>query len=240
MEALTRRSRINFQIVPFACTHQRLLDGLVAGGFFLVRHNPVDTGPQALLDLLESRFGADVRTLRDAAAMIARLGNPPGLASELARAVVLTRTYLCPSDADDPVECVRTFQEAGLIAPFRETLPRLSEVSFSSPAQLAERVDRFLNDPTARAAVSAEQAASVRSRLSYTAGMRRVIAGIHQRLTESAATRPAAQAPAAAATSIARELDPGSDDDCIPVTIHEWHPVREPGNPVRAPGGMAA
>ncbi|MEM9883982.1 MAG: hypothetical protein AAF800_13805, partial [Planctomycetota bacterium] len=43
LEALTRRSRINLQIIPSFCLHQRLLDGLVAGGFFLVRHHPSDT-----------------------------------------------------------------------------------------------------------------------------------------------------------------------------------------------------
>ena len=42
LEDLTRRSRINLQIVPFITLHQRLLDGLVAGGFFLVRDNPAD------------------------------------------------------------------------------------------------------------------------------------------------------------------------------------------------------
>ena len=33
LEELTRQSKINLQIVPFSCLHQRLLDGLVAGGF---------------------------------------------------------------------------------------------------------------------------------------------------------------------------------------------------------------
>src|SRR4030095_12213459 len=44
---LTRRSAINLQIVPSLCLHQRLLDGLAAGGFFLVRENPNDVHPQA-------------------------------------------------------------------------------------------------------------------------------------------------------------------------------------------------
>ena len=34
LEQLTRRSKINLQIVPSFCLHQRMLDGLVAGGFF--------------------------------------------------------------------------------------------------------------------------------------------------------------------------------------------------------------
>lgn len=35
-------SRINLQITPFGAVHQRLLDGLAAGGFFLVRQMPGD------------------------------------------------------------------------------------------------------------------------------------------------------------------------------------------------------
>lgn len=40
--AIYRASRINLQATPFGAVHQRLLDGLAAGGFFLIRHVPGD------------------------------------------------------------------------------------------------------------------------------------------------------------------------------------------------------
>src|SRR5262249_20137523 len=62
LEELTRRSLINLQIVPFACVHQRLLDGLVSGGFFLIREHPVNRIPADLTALVESHFDASIQT----------------------------------------------------------------------------------------------------------------------------------------------------------------------------------
>ena len=45
LEALTRKARINLQIVPYLCLHQRLLDGLDGRRLFLVRRaHTADTG----------------------------------------------------------------------------------------------------------------------------------------------------------------------------------------------------
>ena len=49
---LTRRTKVNLQVVPYPCLHQRLLDGLVAGGFFLARRHLSDVAPQAMSNLL--------------------------------------------------------------------------------------------------------------------------------------------------------------------------------------------
>ena len=42
LSAIYRASRINLQAIVTGAVHQRLLDGLAAGGFFLVRRTPVD------------------------------------------------------------------------------------------------------------------------------------------------------------------------------------------------------
>jgi hypothetical protein len=43
LAAIYRCSRINLQVTPFGCVHQRMLDGLAAGGFFLARWNQGDS-----------------------------------------------------------------------------------------------------------------------------------------------------------------------------------------------------
>ena len=67
LEALTQQTRINLQLEPFIPTqHQRLLDGLAAGGFFLSRwrHN-VDPLLRRALPLLDG-LGSEIATMQQA------------------------------------------------------------------------------------------------------------------------------------------------------------------------------
>ena len=70
LHELTRRAAINLQIAPYLCLHQRLLDGICSGGFFLVRSHVSDVAPQAMLDLLESHCGSNIGRLDEARACV--------------------------------------------------------------------------------------------------------------------------------------------------------------------------
>jgi hypothetical protein len=185
---LTRRAAINLQIVPYLCLHQRLLDGLAAGGFFLVRQNPNDVHPQALLNFLEQHAGPAARTTAAAIASIA-----PELQIELERLVALAAPGIVSTDAEDPVALVRDWADAGnlqiadgLSGTGAEVLPRLGDVSFDGEARLRELFERFARDPHARREVAAEQRATVLGRMSYAAGMDRVRRRIAELLRETA------------------------------------------------------
>lgn len=179
LEALTRRTRINLQIVPFLCTHQRLLDGLVAGGFFLVRSHPWDQLLSEVAAFLDAHGDPSIATTDGLRASVAadRRAELDGLLERAA-------TVADIGYAVDLIEQVRCYQRARHIDADAVLLPRLEDVSFNSADQLAARVDRYLDDPDARTAVATEQRESVERRLTYTAGMARVIQAIHRLLTD--------------------------------------------------------
>jgi hypothetical protein len=193
LRRLTRRSRINLQIVPYLCLHQRLLDGLSAGGFFLVREHVADVAPQAMCDLLSEYCSPDVRTLLEARASV-----PPPARGHFDEVVADCRRSLCPSGMEDPIEVVRSWEHAELLVPRRGVLPHLRDVSFTDEATLTEKMATFLNDTELRRGIAADQRASVSARLTYEAGLRRMIETIRGRL--------AVEAPATAEEAWPREV----------------------------------
>jgi hypothetical protein len=195
LRELTRRAAINLQIVPYLCLHQRLLDGLAAGGFFLVRQNPNDVNPQALLNFLDRHAGPEAaRTTAAARAAIA-----PEHLPEFERLLALAAPGIISTDAEDPVTLIHDWADAGnLQAAERrnvranvatsggEVLPCLTEVSFDAESQLRMLFARFARDPKARQQIAATQRAAVVARMSYTAGMDRVRRRIAELLRETA------------------------------------------------------
>lgn len=168
LEALTRRTKINLQIVPFFCLHQRLLDGLVAGGFFLVRANPYDTIAQRLVNFLDAQFGDDARMDSvDAARKAIDPAQREALEAELAAAEKL-------AERGDVIGIVQSWRRAGWIIPQQAVLPHFDEVTFDSAASARQCIDRFIGDEPARRAIAEAQRRNIESRLSYTAGLRRV------------------------------------------------------------------
>ena len=87
---------------------------------------------------------------------------------------------------------VRAWEEAGCSSPAASVLPHLDDVSFRDAATLAERlrdVPRTTRAP--RSEIAAAQRASVVERLSYAAGMRRMIDAIAPASSRSTARAPA-------------------------------------------------
>lgn len=189
LEATTRRTRINLQIVPYFCLHQRLLDGLVAGGFFLVRHHPTDDLLPGFSRLLETRFDPEVHSVEDARA--AARGE---LRDELEWWLDRTRNIADIGFDVDIVQWVRGCQQADLLGRDAHALPDLGEVSFADADQLRERIDRFMNDSDAASRIAQRQRSAVETRLTYTAGVGRAVRNISALLRDEAAQGDAADA----------------------------------------------
>jgi hypothetical protein len=181
LRRLTRRSRINLQIVPYLCLHQRLLDGLLAGGFFLVRTHPADLSPAALLDFVDAHAGPAARTTADAVAAV-----PPAQRDVLAALIAACRPSMCTTGAEDVVAMVRDWQKSGQLVSGVGPLPMLNEVGFHDAASLSDRIRRFAADAPLRDSINAMQRQSVSSRLSYDAGVRRVVERISGLLADTA------------------------------------------------------
>lgn len=177
---LTRGTRINLQVVPFPCVHQRLLDGVLAGGFFLIREHPVDRAMGALLGFMHQKGLASARHSREVLAQLDGVDRERFM--ELAGAVAdCTKT----SELDDPVEMMRCFEEARIIEANEPIVPAFDEVAFDSAAVLRDRIERFLNDPEAAGRIVDRQARSIRGRFTYAAGLGRVLGRIGQLLSET-------------------------------------------------------
>ncbi|MCP9861437.1 hypothetical protein [Cyanobium sp. Cruz-8H5] len=174
LEELTRASKINLQIVPYFCLHQRLLDGLAAGGFYLVRSHPSDHTIARLAGFLLAH-APGARTRDEAARLI-----PPSHLAEFDR---LAHDNAFIADRLDPVELVRVMQGQGLFLDGQSMPPRIDEVSFSGKAQLADRIDRFLPDADLRKSLALQQRSAVLGTLSYTSGMKRVMRELHELLS---------------------------------------------------------
>jgi hypothetical protein len=195
LEALTRAAKINFQIVPAFCLHQRLLDGLAAGGFFLVRSHPADTACLRLARFVDAHLPPDVGTLDLARKVVA-----PEHLPELQR-LAAENAYI--ADRMDPIEIIRVLQATGLFQNGQPMPPRIDEVSFDGPAQLRQRLARFIDDPDLRREIALEQHAAVASTLGYTEGLKRVLDQIRHRL---AARLPVAPSVIPAATPALRSV----------------------------------
>lgn len=191
LQDLTRRSRINLQVVPYLCLHQRLLDGIAAGGFFLVRRHPADAAPQALLNLIDKHIGPGARSLKQV-----QVSMPPPMRERLEALLTQSRPSLCGMGTEDPIEALRDWQEAGLLdAPGGAgmVLPRLEDTSFTNATTLRAAVERFIGNADERQAVVEQQRQSVAKRLTYAAGMRRVAHRIGEILVRTVAV-PSQQA----------------------------------------------
>ena len=181
LSRITRESLINLQIVPYLCLHQRLLDGLIAGGFFLIREHPADVAPGRLLDFLHRHAEPGAQATAAVAASL-----PAELREDFESLLSTCRPCLSTTGQEDLVAMVRDWEEAGQLVAGQGPLPMLGEVSFSDEATLRDRLRRFAADPSARDRVSGAQRKSVADRLTYDAGIRRVLSRMGELLTDTA------------------------------------------------------
>ncbi len=171
LELLTRRSKISLQLEPYACfSHARLLSGLFAGGFFLVRDHPFNHLTQELLNFVDRQFDADACSVEQARAAV-KESYREKLEEMLVRCA-------CLGEQVDPIGMVRDWQRGGTLIAQGTSLPRLTDVLFDDRASLEVKVRRFINNAQLRYDVSTEQRQNTQSRLSYRAGLDRVVRAI--------------------------------------------------------------
>ncbi len=174
LRAIYQASRINLQIMPFGCIHPRLLDGLAAGGFFLLRYCAQDVlhGPaQRVLEAVE-RLG-----LAPGAPVPA--GEAPALAQAL-RELSALRGEPPPGDTLmlTAVQLDDLRDQADLA--FRRCAGQLfddyGQVAFASADELVCKAERFLSDARARAETAERMRNAVIERFSYDALVRDLLA----------------------------------------------------------------
>ena len=170
---LTHSAKINLNLEPYVCfTHQRLLDGLAAGGFFIVRNHPGNTLLQELCNLLEQEIPGKVETADEA-----RRAAPPAIRQRL-NTLLEEAATISFNDSADAVRQVRCWQRAGVLIPQPQPLPKLSEVTFDTPANCRQLIERFIGDAAMRQSIARQQRTAIEDRLSFAAGMRLMLSRI--------------------------------------------------------------
>lgn len=176
---LVRRTKINLQIVPSICLHPRLLDGLAAGGFFLVRHHPSDDLLPAVSRFLRAQADDSVQSTEQ---LTARLGS-----GSLAEFQHLLEQARCMTDLGQPIDLiqwVRCCERAGLLDERGDCLPELSPITFRDEQALQAAVQMYLNNDSARRRIADRQRQSIEHRLSYPAGLSRALRAVGRLLSQ--------------------------------------------------------
>jgi hypothetical protein len=154
-------SKINLQIIPHGTVHQRLLEGLVAGGFYLLRWVPGD------------EMGIAVRCLRDWC-------HQHGIGSESALRSIenaQVRIWIAECNALRADADGREFRlydrlmeggDAELTGRAGAVWPdQYSQIAFRSAAELEMRLTRYLSSPRERAQISAAMRAEIVENFTY-------------------------------------------------------------------------
>lgn len=185
LEELTRRAKINLQIVPYSCMHQRLLDGLSAGGFFLIREQPVDVHHQIIADFMTQNLTPSIHSIQEA--------RGPWSDAIHREFNELLRNYREETDycGPDLIETWRQFDEQGLRFIY-EGLPLRDEVSFGDRSSLERELIRFIDDPEKRRELQTVQSEFIKKHFTYRGGFKRIMRHIGRLIeTEDAVEREA-------------------------------------------------
>ena len=186
--AVYRSTPINLQLTPFGNDHQRLWEGAVAGGFFLMRRHPADAtttvGRRVLGTLREGRFTTFDELLRD------------GELDPAARYVVenFWRDAMGGRTAID-AEALELFERNLAPPSLTEQLGEGYEaVTFDGRDDLLVKVQRYLADPDARRAAATALREAARRR-TYRAQLPGLVAQLHERLRQAMARGRAVPGP---------------------------------------------
>jgi hypothetical protein len=162
-------SKINLQVTPFGAVHQRLLDGLAAGGFFLIRYTPGDLVEPIYKEIYEWCMANGVEDddqLRERAT--------PEIQQSLHR--VHSLLGVSPFEMwNNFFDVLRLSHDGNYIRSAASVWREYGQVSFATAAQLQERAKHFLTNDAERTRISAAMRRAVIERLSYGSISRRLL-----------------------------------------------------------------
>lgn len=183
--AAFRGAKIHLHAGCNPALHQRVFDGLAAGGFFLIRKHGADVAHRVS------------RAIRD---WIVQGGRMPGVAlhkDDLPEFVRAEYAELRRYNGHDPqapfvqtarhVEQYRRLFETKTVQLAGQVWPEIDRIVFSSESEFRLRLEHYLAHPEERAAVAASMRKVVLERYSYRALMDRLVRWMADQLERQAA-----------------------------------------------------
>jgi hypothetical protein len=181
LSAIYKASKINLQVTPFGAAHQRVFDGLAAGGFFLLRACPGDRADRIYRDLWDWCVANDVHS--DAKLRKAMDARARGYLDELTR--LNNRSPL--DHGFDFVSELAVCATGGFTRNASTLWPEYDRVAFSTKQQLHDCVRHFLHDDADRAQVVRSMRDRVLERMTYKAIAQQTIEFVTNDLTKQRA-----------------------------------------------------
>ena len=166
LRCIYQASVINLQVFPGGFVHQRAIDGLAAGGFFLARRTIPDFE------------GATVRRVCDRCDELG-IQHPRQmleLADQELQAALGAYQDWCadPMDPDDPTLLADLRIQAEHLTA-ADVFPRFAEIVFDDAASFASLADRFVENAPLRVEIAQGMHQAVREHLTYDQQMRRFL-----------------------------------------------------------------
>lgn len=183
LRAIYQASAINLQIIGTGAVHQRLLDGLAAGGFFLIRATAGDRVHERVEQLLaavrkckpEADRTYPAEAMPELAAAIEAYWRFRGV-PDTCREVRVTR-----EDLDNYLE----MEAGGFPKCAGAVFERYDDVAFSTAEEFERLADRYLTAASDRAAVAESMRETVIRKYTYGGLVETLLAFLGQRLAET-------------------------------------------------------
>lgn len=192
LPSIYRASKINLQVITHGAVHQRLMDGLASGAFFLMRYTPGDDLGIPYRALWEFCRRNGIRGEHE---MRAALNDEAG--SWVARIESLVGHDTASHDMK-LFDCLATLADNDFASLATGIWPELyPKVSFKTPADLHEKLGLFLSDEPLRNRIAMEMRSVVNERFSYRSISQRLLRMIGDSLKEQSESKPTAHAIAA-------------------------------------------
>lgn len=192
LRALYQASKVSLQVNGHSSLHQRLLDGLAAGGFLLCRTNPADFVRPACARIARGITEAGLTTLAE---LVARRAVDPELdaaCTEAERLIGLVIKPLGDPRRDAMVRATRAGNniadlctDEGVFGILRDLrlmppraaaeLPNFAATCFGSESALHALLDRYVDDEPARRAVAGPMRDSVMAHDTYDGMVDRIL-----------------------------------------------------------------
>ncbi|MCH7994426.1 MAG: hypothetical protein IIB57_08275, partial [Planctomycetes bacterium] len=180
LRAIYQASRINLQITTYGAVHQRLLDGLAAGGFFLIRYCPTDVIHNLVPRLLRLVDECDIVADR-----VYQTEDLPELADAWLEWRTLHGEDTGGSSLQIPEESLfrlRALASNGFRHVAGAHFERYGEVAFADATGFTAMVDRFLNNEDDRRELVSSMRPVVIDKFTYAAFVKDLLAFLQSRL----------------------------------------------------------
>jgi len=183
LPAIYRASRINLQVTPHGAVHQRMMEGLASGGFFLIRQVPGDLVEREVQAIWQWCQTNGVTTDAD----VQRRATPE-IQTRLTNVAEIFQHDPFTADGttvvrDQFMNQLRASETDGYIRSAGTVWGNdYDAVSFRSESELRKKVTHFLANEAERRAIAGNMRQAVLDRFTYVATTRRLLKFISQDL----------------------------------------------------------